>query len=74
MGRPAVAAGFGAALVVPILFIVLWDGFYLMREGAYLLSLMVRTTIALLGRVRSGADDPRGYIRDVLLPEVAPVQ
>ena len=40
--RILIRAGFLPALIAPILFFSLWDGFYLMREGAYLLSLLVR--------------------------------
>jgi len=34
--------GFLLALIVPILFMTVWDGVYLVREGAYLLSLLLR--------------------------------
>lgn len=40
--RILIRAGFLPALIAPILFFSLWDGVYLMREGAYLLSLLVR--------------------------------
>lgn len=47
-------AGFLPAAIVPILFFALLDGFYLMREGAYLLSLLVRARP--VERVRFHAD------------------
>ncbi|TVQ38634.1 MAG: aminopeptidase [Spirochaetaceae bacterium] len=41
--RSAYTAGFLLALTVPALFVAAWDGGYLVREGAYLLSLLVRS-------------------------------
>ncbi|TVR02285.1 MAG: hypothetical protein EA403_09305 [Spirochaetaceae bacterium] len=48
------------ALVVPVLFLVAMDGYYLMREGAYLVSLLIRARSTERMRVQASLD-PRTF-------------